>query len=149
MPSRGKHGALSLMILAAMSLFVAGEGAAQDVLDTLGLPGRIILHSRIPVETQPGPIAEDRRSLSEPIVNRNSVGLQNIAGRPLTFRVEIAGRARDLTLAPQEIMTLDVGDDSGAKVTIGSGDTFTTTLLAKGQIYLLRAEGDAWVFSAL
>ena len=149
MTRRGRNAVFSLSVVAGMSLIAPRDGTAQNVLDTLGLPRGTILNSQIPVEIQPGPIPQDQRLLHEPIVNRNSIGLQNTAGRPLTFRIEIAGQSRDLTLAPQEIMTLEIGEASGAKVTIGSGDKFTTTLLAKGQIYLLKAEGDEWVFSGL
>jgi hypothetical protein len=133
------------------SLWPASDTVHAQTLDTLGLPSAFGdgLKAQVPAEIQPGPIPQDRRVLHEPIVNRNSIGLQNTAGRPLTFRIEIAGQLRDLTLAPQEIMTLEIGQASGAKVTIGSGDKFTTTLLAKGQIYVLKAEGDEWVFSGL
>src|SRR5687768_14375128 len=83
---------------------------AQTVLDTLGLPdvsdGNTRPMARIPVDIQPGALPDDRRSLDQPIVNRNSIGLQNTASRPLSFRIEIGGQSRNLTLDPREIMTL-------------------------------------------
>lgn len=129
---------------------LSGEPVFAQGIDTLGLPGALrAIQMQIPVETQPGPLRENRRILLEPIVGGNSIGLQNTASRALTFRIEIGRQSHDLTLAPQEIMTLNVGEEPGAQVTIGSGDKFTTTQLAKGQIYLLMAKGGEWVFSGL
>lgn len=89
------------------------------------------------------------RSLAEPVVAANSVGFYNDAGQPLGFQFVVGGVSQKIELAPRQILTVQA-DAAGSelKAIIGTGNTDFQTVLARGKLYILRADGAKWVLAA-
>lgn len=106
--------------------------------------------------SQPGYITPDilrptpsSRSLSDPKVNGKSVGLFNTSSQSLSFYLTVGTERRQITLEPNEIVTVTIPENVELKGVVGTGSSDHTTTLSRGEIYLLRAQSGSWVFSRL
>ena len=89
------------------------------------------------------------RVLENPVVGKDNIGFYNSSDQALTFQVEIANVKRKIILGGKEVITIPATGGADVKGTIGSGTVDTTTSLAPGAIYKIRAEADKWVFAKL
>lgn len=87
------------------------------------------------------------RLLADPVVGATSVGFYNDAGQPLGFQFIVGGVAQRIELAPRQVLTVDAANGD-LKAIVGTGNTDFQTVLARGKIYVLRADGAKWVLAA-
>jgi hypothetical protein len=147
------HLRIKQVALASGLLLGAGPSAAQDV-NTLGLPlprgfGTVLTLPDIgnnlkalQIDPKAGGLTLDQTP--NVVIGPNQLGFFNPNSVPLTFAVTVGGTERSLTLAPLQISTIDCSPCDNAAATIGTGDSFATTVLAVGGLYLLKDVGGKW-----